>query len=560
MYCRYCGHKVPDGSKYCENCGRQLRETQAQDKPKKANQKYASVKRKRRRIKIASAVFLFVALLVAVIGIKLLLNEGKQNAPIVYITDNRELKYLKNKASEAVQISSQSHDLEYVMYSDDKQTLYYCDSSMLSSDSSTWPLYCVDIDSLDTGKPIPKIIDENVTDNLENSYAMEPLSNGRLIYIAWDYAKDCSVLKYFDGNLSSVLVEGEEIYVTLNSDKTLANICVRHDEDSGNNWSWYRMTIEGYPSMEYVCDGTLYLLDSTANEQDFQKMVENDVIICTSQIESGYTIDLYVHGKWKEKLVEFCSNFSAGPFGIEIGEDISFYMISSSNLEEREYYPNEWTFYRYKNRELKEVNKDLRFPETLPSSIKIIYYMNGCVYFRWDIGLDNLSGWIFINEEGEIREINDNLTILTGVQYVEDEVGTSALIYSGRDLDGNDFLYACSEGTVKKLLDGLYSCGLYSKDGEERLVGCKYGRGSTAFSLNLSNINIDTIEKDISFIEMPDTVFMEDAMPYSDSDMLYIGDDNLYCWNEGKPILICDNVDWMWSDWSLVIPNSPRIY
>lgn len=201
-----------------------------------------------------------------------------------------------------------------------------------------------------------KMIDEYaVMNRVETSYVMEPLDGGGLIYMSEDYAQQCYALKYFDGDSSSVLVEGQEIYVVFNSDKTLANLCVYHDTGSVDNWSWYRMTNNGYPSVECVCDGGMYPLDDMDSERDLQTMVENDIIICMSDRENDfgyYTVDLYVHGQWRENLIEKLPMNSKGPFGIEIGAGVSFFVISTADLvgmEDQDYLGDsqQWSFFRY---------------------------------------------------------------------------------------------------------------------------------------------------------------------------------------------------------------------
>lgn len=221
--------------------------------------------------KRSGVVFLFfvtVVICAAIVYFVFYKNGTGQKFPIVYLTANNELVYQKNPSADAVQLSSFgpseisyycNNDEDCIFYSSDGQTLYYFDLSKGLYDDGGAPLCCVDTASLDEGLFMPKIIDEYaVMNRAETSYVMEPLDGGCLIYMGVDYTQQSYVLKYFDGNSSSVLVEGHEIYVTFNSDKTFANLCVYHDIGSMDGWSWYRMTINEYPVVEYVCDGTIY--------------------------------------------------------------------------------------------------------------------------------------------------------------------------------------------------------------------------------------------------------------------------------------------------------------
>lgn len=533
------------------------------------------------------------------------LNESGQKPPIVYLTMDNELVYLKDPSADAVQLASFGpseisyyyNDEDCVFYSGDGQTLYYFDLSRGLYDDSGAPLCCVDTASLDKGQPMPKLIDEYaIMNRVETSYVMEPLDGGGLIYMGVDYAEQCYALKYFDGESSSVLVEGREIYVAFNSDKTLANVCVYHNTDPVNDWSWYRMTIDGYPSVEYVCDGTLYPLNDMGSGRDFQTMAENDIIICESghydaydDNNSYYTVDLYVHGQWREKLIEKLPFYSMGPFGIEVGLGVSFFVISTADLAPGNYSDDsqQWSFFRYERGWLSEVNEALRFQADMPARVLLlgsIHCINGEVVFRYDLepswpaavaaagdgeaieGPEHVwqapsLGWIAFDKTGEITEINDDLRIYWGSVSVPltDEAGTSMLLYYGPG-NGNCLIYACSDRKLKKLIDtpsnANLGLGLYERNGETCIVAYA---DQAVYMINASDMDLDTAEDVFPSLEAPGRV--EEAIPCSNNDMLCVlSDGALLYWNGKKFEVICDGVRFAWSDCRRMAPNDPRIY
>ena len=515
-------------------------------------------------------------------------NGNRQKSPIVYLTENNELVYRKHPWADAVLLSSfgSSADLNYynndedcVFYSSDGQTLYFFDLSKGLYDDGGAPLCCVDTALLNEGQFTPRMIDEYaVMSGGEGSYVMEPLDGGGLIYMGVDYAQECYTLKYFDGDSSSVLVEGQEIYVVFNSDKTLANLCVYHDTGSVDNWSWYRMTINGYPIVEYVCDGTIYPWRYMDSERDFQAMVENDIIICIRDYgyEDGYyTVDLYVHGQWRENLIEKLPFDSKGPFGIEVGAGVSFYVISTADLEspylnyQEDFDSLQWSFFRYEHGWLHEVNEALRFQMNLPDNALLcdsIHYINGEVLFRFNPELisGHPLGWISFDETGEIAEINDDVTGYWGsvsipLTYRD---GGSILLYGGvhdeRGYNEDKYcLYAYSDGKLKKLIDGPYfEYELYEQNGEACFIAYT---DQAVYSISASEMDINTIEDTFAATEMSERVWK--AIPCSNHDVLCIlSSGTLSYWNGKTSRVICDGVRFVWSDCRRIGYNNPRIY
>lgn len=504
-----------------------------------------------------------------------------QKSPIIYLTAKNELIYLKSPSADAVQLSSfgssgisgyYNDDEDCVFYSGDGQTLYYFDLSKGLYDDGGAPLCCVDTASLDEGQLMPKMIDEYaIMNRVETSYVMEPLDGGGLIYMGVDYAQQCYALKYFDGNSSSILVEGREIYVTFNSDKTFANLCVYHDTGAVDDWSWYRMTINEYPVTEYVCDGTIYPLQDIYSEQDFQMMAENDIIICMSEYEYDYgyyTVDLYVHGQWRENLIEKLPWFSKGPFGIEVGAGVSFFVISTADMvtttgQNYQGDSQQWSFFRYERGRLNEVNEALRFQMNLPDNALLrnsIYCINGEVLFRYNPEHveGHPLGWMTFDKTGEIAEINDDLRhYWESTSVLTNKEGASILLYCGYN-EESYVLYAYSDGKVKKLIDTPHSLDfwLYERNSETYLVAYT---DQAVYSINASDVNIDTIEDVFSPIEMSENV--RGAIPYSNNDILYIlSGGTLSHWNGKKSETICAYVRFVWSDYQRIIQNNPRIY
>lgn len=383
---------------------------------------------------------------------------------------------------------------------------------------------------------MPTMIDEYaIMDSDDRSYVMETLDEECLIYMGVDYSRQCYALKYFDGNTSSVVIEGDQIYVAFNSEKTLANICVYHNLE--NNLSWYRMTLDGYPALEYVCDDIMDTMYYTNNEPDFQTMVENDIIICMSDCrdeEGYYSVDLYVHGQWRENLIEKLPWRSIGPFGIKVGAGVSFFMISTADLVtlDGRYYNRDsvqFTFYRYKNGSLREVSEELRLQTALPeTSVDSIYCINDEVLFRYNPNYAELKGWVSFKETGEVEVIDDNSEWASvNAAVLTNAKGEQILVYSG--LDGSNYpLYAYSNGTLKILIGDTEHMEVFERLGKRLLVA---NIGNRIYYMEASDMDIDTIENDFSPIYMQKNLL--EVTPYSDNELLYTvsGEHLLLYWN-----------------------------
>lgn len=306
-------------------------------------------------------------------------------------------------------------------------------------------------------------------------------------------------------------------------------------------------------------------------------MAENDIIICMSEYEYDYgyyTVDLYVHGQWRENLIEKLPWYSKGPFGIEVGADVSFFVISTADLvttTDQNYQGDsqQWSFFRYERGWLNEVNEALRFQMDLPDNALLrnsIYCVNGEVLFRYNPKYveGHSLGWIAFNETGEVVEVNDDLR---GLEYfweattvpLTNKEGASILLYGG--YSGETYLlYAYSDGKLKKLIDidrpASFNFGFYERNGETYLVA---RTDQAVYSINASDMNIDTIEDDFSAIEMPESVL--EVIPCSNNDILYIlSSGTLSHWNGKKSEEICSGVRFVWSDCQRMIQNNPRIY
>jgi hypothetical protein len=514
---------------------------------------------------------LVVLLAVIVIGISgCSQGGGAASSPVVYLTHDYELRLIEiesvgvkaNTFALAKFVPSYfssyyNYDEDCVFYSSDGATLYY----FQSGDDGGGPLYSVKVDDLNNEQITPTLIDDYVVMNrVETSYTMETFDDGGLLYMSWDYNEARYALKYYNGISSSTLLKGDEIYLTFNSNKTLANICVMTESEI-NDWTWYRMEMNGQPRVEYVCDGTLSCLDDLYSELDFQTMVDNDVILCVSHndAEDGYyKIDLYIQGQWRETLVERFPWFSKGPFGISVtGNDVSFYAITTVDglTTTGQYYEGNserWNFYFYENGSFGEASEELRFEQNLPDNAVepySIYYLNDEVIFQYSTG-----SRVSLRRNGsnfEVAEIDEQLNPRGG--FLLDVNGQRVLFGLNGQLD---VLYAYSNGVLKTIAENVEHMNIYTKLDKKLLVA--YGDG-IIYSLNINNMDFNSIEKDMSVISIEDRFLA--VVPYDNDQYLYISPyDDLWLWNGKKSERIWPNIQIMWSDFRRSNGNNPRIY
>ncbi len=128
-------------------------------------------------------------------------------------------------------------------------------------------------------------------------------------------------------------------------------------------------------------------------------------------------------------------------------------------------------------------------------------------------------GWMTFDKTGEIAEINDDLRhYWESTSVLTNKEGASILLYCGYN-EESYVLYAYSDGKVKKLIDTPHSLDfwLYERNSETYLVAYT---DQAVYSINASDVNIDTIEDVFSPIEMSENV--RGAIPYSNNDILYI--------------------------------------
>lgn len=580
MYCRKCGKEVSGNMKYCGYCGANLEQDNTNSAQKNAMQEAMAVGTEKGR-KHFSMTFIIPVIIVVCIVIGWFFSSQKKHesqGPVVYLTANHDLEYSKTASSTAINISSfGSSEISYyynddepcVFFSDEGDILYYFDLSKGYYDDGGAPLYCANVDSLNSGQCEPVLIDEYaIMNRTETSYAMEVLSDGRLIYMGYDYSQQCYELRYFDGSKSSSLVKGDEIYVSFNSEKTLANICVDHDTGTVEDTSWYRLTVGDYLSLEYVCDGTIYPLQDINCESDFQTMVENDIIINFVEYhdEYGYySVDLYVHGQWRENLIEKLPWFSRGPFGIEVGNGVSFYLISTADLMTTtgQYYEGDseqWTFYQYKRGFLYEVNENLRVQNNLPDNAILcnsIYCVNDEVLFRYNQNYTGVNHdiWMSFNANGEIMEVKDDMQYFYDAFAFGNTNGDQVLMYYGYNGETHP-LYVYSKGEAKQVLEELEGINVYKKSDEIILVAYD---SRTIYLLKASDVSAEITKNSFSTVDMQDDLWV--VMPYSEKGLLCIlSNRKLSYWDGKKSNILCDDVLFVWSEYQNVVSNKPRIY
>lgn len=576
MYCAKCGKKIQDDAKFCGYCGTGVTKPDISDSQNSithaVQENAVSDEKKKNKLKhIISVVFLFIASVCAVIGGYIYIgNNNGKHTPTIYLTCDYELSWMAK--ADAINITSFNptsfsdyyNNEDSVFYSNDGNILYYFD---LTEGYGGAPLYCIKIDELNDDRTAPTLIDDYAVTNRalwKRNYIMETLDNGGLLYMGADFSEQCYTLKYYDGKSSSILAEGKEIYVSFNSEKTLANICVFHDTREENGWIWYRMVIDDRPVVEYVCDGTIYPFQHIDCELDFQTMAENDIIICISNYENEhgyYSVDLYDHGQWRECLIEKLPWYSVGTFGISVdGEDVSFYVISTTDLltttgrnyENIEDYDSEqWTFYHYEKGILTEVSEELRFQMNLPGNaiyLDSIHYINNELLYICGSPYEyTFDEYVSVKETGTDFEITQSDSFPEGFWHDFD----SDLVFSNDKGERilfslyDDTLYAYSDGVERKIAESINDFKIYKKQDEKLLVA--YGNGKL-YSMKINDIDMHSIETNILVFDMIEEFIT--AIPYSENKFLCISyDDELWIWDGKKSKRVCSNVMLVWSDY-----------
>lgn len=570
MYCRKCGKMIQDNAKFCGYCGAEITKLNPC-----GNQKNMHIEiQKKRQKRIPFAVIIPVITVCVLIGIfiyPVIGNPKGWNTSIVYLTSGYELNWMedKNRSNETSLASFNSVDIDIlacydeeaaVFYSNDGDVLYYFDVSKGYHDDAAASLYSLRMDELEKGHPVPVLVDEAVIMNSgEKSYLMETLDNGGLIYVAEDFADQELVLKYYNGETSSELVGGDEIKAVFNEDKTMANICVSSYDTF--ICTWYRLVIDDYPSVEYVCDGTMSSFSNmeytTAYEWDFQTMAENDVILCVSDCKDEYgyyySVDLYVHGQWSENVIEMLPRDSIGPMGVNVDEEaISFYMIAAVDGMETasQYYEGDseqWSFYHYENGLLTEVSEELRIQGDPYNTVELwsICYINNELLIRdkdeWARG-----EWVSVKELGNSFEITEFGEESNGFYYpyiAANDEGERILLLRN---DNDDALYAYADGVLKKIAENVRDIDIYEKPDERLLIVLG---DEKLYSVKLNDVSINSIEENCLAYDIREDIIR--VIPYYDNRFLCVSYDGFYrllYWNGKKYESICNiEYDYVWS-------------
>ena len=597
MFCSHCGKQIPDGSSFCQFCGYKVqgisRDPNTMNAPERPDgmASMADVSTDRQRNTKASSkkntgspkwlpiVLLIILTLMIAVSVFIFIkrdgqdahgsagepeNEDVTKSPIVVLTyPDSQLLYFSDlhKPTHPVVITTYDDSLileDGVFFSNDGKYLYYLVPNPDMAYYGVCSLYRVLTEELDNDIVSPELIDDYVIMNpVESSYVMETLDNDRILYTGLEFTDEgyCYRLSMYKDGSSSTLLTGREIFVSINRDRTFANIAVMKDnhEYTINDWTWYRMDLGENSAPQFVCEGTLYPFNEVTRDYDYQALTDNDLIINVKDRGEGngyYTIDLYEHGGFSKKILEYFPWYSVGPFGITVkdNQDVSFFTISTAdgNSPTGESFQGEsqsWAFFRYKDGVYQEVSDISRFQKNLP---------------------DNEI------EFSSLRSVGDS------VMYAKKNIPGSYSHYKVFDENSNEILfellwsgsedyslYAETSSKKKQFMEGIDLCEeLYYLDGKKYLVAYDNYK---FLSMCLDGLTADSIDNSETVVETDG--YIEQILPCDAKTVLVLTQNGMYEWDGQElkdskigSILETEHIDYVWSRGRRIVYNTPRIY
>ena len=563
--CRKCGAQLLSDARFCLECGEPVQTVSPPDP--QLTQKTVSFesaqekvqKRKKQPIwYIAISLLCILTLLIAVSILIYIKRDGQyepgnasepvteagKKFPIVVLacpedTDLQLLYYSdfhKPKHPVVITTYDRSRISGYfndegngVFFSNDGKYLYYFDPNSDIADDGGCALYRVLTEELNKDMVSPELIDDYVVMNrLETSYVMETLDNDRVLYMGVGETDEgyCYKLSMYKDGSSSTLLTGKEIFVSVNRDRTLANIAVMNDNHENiNDWTWYRMDLGENSAPQFVCEGVMYPC-AAMQDYDYQVLTDHDMIINIMDRgeDNGYgTVDLYEHGKFSKKVLEYYPRSSVGPFGITVkdNQDVSFFTISTADgnsTKGKSYqgFSQSWAFFQYKDGAYQEVSGISRFQNISPSNeveLSSLRSVGDSVMYAKKNTVGSYCCWHYKVLDGDGNEI-----------LLELKLG------SGDNTESpTDALYAETIDKKKRFIEGEdIDEEIYDLDGKKYLVAYDY-YNYKFFSLCLDDLTADSIDNVEAVVEMDECI--EQVLPCDTKTILVMTNNGLYEWD-----------------------------
>lgn len=342
MFCRNCGNSIPDGARFCSECGTPaevpapasgltpapgfgpaadltpptepippaaapiptvipISVTEDPYSPPPVTPPAAGGKKKRKGL-LALLIGVAAIVVIAVIVLLIVLLGGKssggKNSGYVYLTEDGELMYLKNlkESTEAVELSDEGSSSSRIVFSEDGKYLYFTEPNSNSYYLST--LYRVQISKLGKdGRKAEKIASD--------VYSFSLLDGDDLAYV--EQKNDDYRLYFYDGEADHKLASSEN-YFSLYSEQ---------------GYAYYR---------KYDANDDLYsLYRVTLNEEGEEERLIKDC----STIYSSYTDEIYLFGvEDGDDDLSLSTIYSVvpGESDTELLEDV--YRVSSVTVED----------------------------------------------------------------------------------------------------------------------------------------------------------------------------------------------------------------------------------
>lgn len=516
MFCKNCGKKVPDGSKFCDVCGAKLLDDTKMSENNEEKQSVKTSKKKKKPSKgafIAMAVFI-VLVVGVVMGKKFLTSSASENDGYVYLANGKYEYMPSDNSDEVIELGdikdtfddsiSSYYKFFIVNISDDKQFVYFfvnCDF-----DKGVGTLCRAELKKLKTdsekNKKYIEIIDTNVviddTECRKDETIIYTKADSSLYYYDGEktnrLADKCTIFRLDDSNYLSYSVydydNGTSDYYSIDLNNIGSAKMMAGDTDKVVSWSDPESIVFG----RYGDDETHLDLYSVTADKPEQKIAENTTYV----------------GNLNEKVY----------YTVENGKKLSLYdYVDDENTEETVEAPNpddyQITTYRYDmiGYENKEENQ---YGELYTSCTKPLYWFGGghsSKNYSMEEALD--ITWIEVEEKNNLiisatKEFIDTYGDLAnddGFIKVTDDIkqALQKINASYSDSDDNEWLELCYER-------------------EEDGTRTDYEALNNAQTQYRNALNVDEMRKELK----------------SDENAIKLRD--LYCYSNGETKLVCKNV------------------
>lgn len=547
MFCSHCGKQIPDNAGFCSYCGNRIigkGDEEVMGAPKNEGRCHLPGFLKLKRTWICIAVF-FISV-GALIIFRPFYSDNNDEAPVLYATYKKGIGpykgcdlFIKNSAingdARRINVPEGIDSSRFpVLITDDRKTIYCFNAQNDDDRSQRNKLYKINVPDSSASNAVPVVVDENVSAEFDSPVIMK---DGSLIYSTYDEKTDNYILKRYDGNITNKLIEmkkDRQPKTFTDKNKNVIYVRIRSENDEFD--SWYRIEVGKNPRAEFVCND--YTLHYGSSDTGIQSMIDSDSIICR---ESGAEtreydqIKLYSQGTFEKVLIEELPTKSYGPFEISVKKDIcSFHLIStidwtSSIRDERK----EWSMFRYENGSITELNEELRsyggsaFDAMDARGLRLsdLYSLNNEVIARYNDGL-----YSFVPGKEKKQIINAN------VLWKKTDVKGHELLL----LEDKDCLYAYSQGLLKKLTENKIHWYLFKRDEDICMIGLEDFYMTYFYSLNLGDIDFESVESQLKRKYTRNLI--TGIYPYSNNKVLYLNNNSMILWDDGRETLINDEV------------------